>query len=258
MEWWQERAGFFGRFYIEGDNSLEGYRKASQTLKERTRQEVSGIERLLRLHRGQRILDVPCGYGRHSIGLAKRGYDVVGVDLNRTHLAAAKAADNRVHAKVRWIKGDMRHLPFRGEFDAVLNMFFSFGFFTNEKDNVETLRGFYRALKKGGKLLMHTDVNIPRILNGEYKLTEERHLRSKRSLHIHEHFDRRTKRLVGFWEIHDERTIERRNYSVRVYTREEFTKLCRRVGFQQVTAYGEWDGRPYTARSEDMMIVATK
>ncbi len=85
-QWWEEDFGFFGDFYMNGDASLEGYLiQKKQTLHERTLAEVQGIRNLLNTD-GGKLLDCPCGYGRHSIELAKQGFDVVGVDLNTDHL----------------------------------------------------------------------------------------------------------------------------------------------------------------------------
>lgn len=90
-EWWSPGYGFFGKFYMEGDNSREGYlEKKHLTIQERTKEDVKGVIRLLGLKGGEKILDIPCGYGRHSIELAKRGFCVAGSDINPVHLKAAK------------------------------------------------------------------------------------------------------------------------------------------------------------------------
>jgi 2-polyprenyl-3-methyl-5-hydroxy-6-metoxy-1,4-benzoquinol methylase len=75
---------------------------------------------------GSRILDLPCGYGRHSNALADRGYQVTGLDLDAEHLAKARES-----ARARFREGDMREIDadLHGRFDAVINMFYSFGFF---------------------------------------------------------------------------------------------------------------------------------
>lgn len=88
--WYDNGAGFFGTKYIEGDDSFEGFTTAPQTLSMRTVHEVEGIERLLSLRPGDSVLDCPCGYGRHSISLAEKGYKVLGSDINQEMLAAGK------------------------------------------------------------------------------------------------------------------------------------------------------------------------
>ncbi|WP_346836045.1 SAM-dependent methyltransferase [Paenibacillus polymyxa] len=260
VEWWMEEYGFFGDFYIEGDDSKEGYLdEKKQTLADRTQSEAQGVIDLLNLKPGSKLLDCPCGYGRHSIELLSRGIDVVGCDINSSHLA--KAIND---AQTRGLKSDFRkenmlELDFKGEFDAVINMFYSFGFFETDEENFQVLVNFYNALKPGGKFLMHTDVNIPRVLQGHYKFNEVRPLVSNRNLRIIDNYDPVTKRVNGSWIISDSSGNERAfDYSVRVYGKEEFEELCLKAGFRKVTTYSEWDGSSYSENSEDMMVVSEK
>src|SRR5438128_2740996 len=147
-EWWEEDAGFFGRGYMEGDNSYEGYLSTRMTLKERTQHEVNGIVRQLKLLPDARVLDCPCGYGRHSLDLARRGFRVVGVDINSEELQVARQQIDQM-TTIQFIQSDMRLLQFSNEFDAVINMFYSFGFFESDDENRRVLRNFYNALKPG-------------------------------------------------------------------------------------------------------------
>jgi cyclopropane fatty-acyl-phospholipid synthase-like methyltransferase len=258
-EWWEESAGFFGRGYMEGDNSYEGYLDQRMTLLERTNSEVRGIIDLLGIQPGQRLLDCPCGYGRHSIGLAKHGLEVVGADINSEELQKACQKIGEL-PNLQLIKNDMRFLYFHDYFDAVINMFYSFGFFETDEENLQVLRNFYMALKPGGRFLMHTDVNIPRITSGKYKSYEQRHLCDGKVLELIDRYDPASKRIEGTWTLMhaDGQREELTPYSVRVYTCQEFTDWCYTTGFTKVTAYGSWDGAPLTDDSEDMMIIAQK
>jgi len=258
--WWSEEYDFFGDFYMEGDNSCEGYLapKKQQDLRERTEAEVGGIINLLKLSQGDSVLDVPCGYGRHSIELAKRGIVVTGSDLNGTHLEEA-IKDSQGIAGIRFVKENMIDLRYTDEFDAVINMFYSFGFFETDEENEKVLVNFYNALKSGGRFLMHTDVNVPMVLSGKYKSHELRQLQDGKTLEITDTYDSATKRMNGVWVIRDKEGHERRkDYSVRVYTKDEFIELCQKVGFKSGEAYSDWNGKPYSEDSDDMIIVATK
>lgn len=248
--------------YLEGDDSREGYRTMPLTLTERTAQEVGGVIRLLELSPPARILDVPCGYGRHAIELARRGFRVVGVDINSALLARAKEQREQMEkpTDVTFLQRDMRTLPYREKFDAVVNMFFSFGFFEEEAENEQAIRHFAAALKPGGKLLIHTDVNVPRIREGTYKLHEVRTLKNGKKLEIQERYDPQRKRLRGTWAVigpSGVRTVSP-EYSVRVYTAEEYGALCRAVGLRDVRFHGDWDGTPYSETIEDLIVVARK
>jgi SAM-dependent methyltransferase len=260
IKWWMEEYGFFGDFYMEGDNSKDGYLiQKKQTLAERTYYEADGVIRYLCLQPGERVMDCPCGYGRHSIALLEKGIQAVGYDINSVHLNKAietAAAKNLPHD---FRKKNMLEIDDENTYDGIINMFYSFGFFDTDEENFQVLKNFYKALKPGGQFLMHTDVNLPRILEGGYKFVEERDLHSKNSLKIIDEYIPETKRINGKWIINaNGGPAIIKDYSVRVYSKEEFESLCFEAGFRVVKAYSDWEGNAYSEKSEDMIIVATK
>ena len=255
-EWWEEDYGFFGDFYIEGDNSNEGHKEQKKKLSERTKEESEGVIKLLKLKGNEIILDIPCGYGRHSIYLAGRGFKVTASDINSKLIKTAKEMSKNL--KIEWKKENMLEITYNERFDVLINMFYSFGFFKTDKQNMEALKRFYKSLKPKGKFLMHTDVNILRIKNGKYKFNETRTLKSGKILKIKETFDEKINRIIGSWSIVDKNAEIKKNYSVRVYTEEEFSSMCREVGFKEVKVYGDWKGNKYSNGSEEMIIVAEK
>jgi SAM-dependent methyltransferase len=144
-EWFES---FFGPDYFEI------YRDLFPA--EQTAAELEGIVARLGLAPGARVLDLACGQGRHAIPLAERGFAVTGFDLSEECLARARAEAARRGARVRWVRGDMRALPFDAEFDAVINVFTAFGYFADEAEDLETLRRVRRALVPGGRFLLET------------------------------------------------------------------------------------------------------
>ncbi len=257
--WFENGAGFFGARYIEGDDSLEGFTSTPQTLDMRTTSEVEGIVRLLALPPGASILDCPCGYGRHSIALAQRGFQVVGSDINQEMLDAAHRNAEGT-GNLRLVRENMLELEYRESFDAVINMFLAFGFFEEEDDNVRVLSNFFEALKPGGKFLLHTDVNVGYIHREKYKFHERRNLRSGRTLEIVESYDAERRRLHGQWILIDADGVreELPPYSCRIYTADEITALCKSIGFASVRIYGGWEGEDLDDDSEVMIVVASK
>lgn len=258
-QWWEDQGGFFGRKYIEGDDSLEGFLSTPQTLGLRTEREVDGIVSLLGLAPGATVLDCPCGYGRHSIALARRGLEVVGSDINQEMLAVAEQQANGT-GNLRFARENMISLRYRGEYDAVINMFLAFGFFEGEGENLQVLENFRAALRPGGSFLLHTDVNVSRLVSGTYRLRETRSLKSGRKLEIVESYDRDRKRLNGQWILigADGAREELPAYSCRIYTAEELATLCRWAGFDSVSFFGGWDGRELSDESEEMIVVASR
>jgi SAM-dependent methyltransferase len=261
-DWWSSEGGFFGANYRRGDDSREGFlAREALDLGERTRREVDGLEALLRLGPGASVMDCPCGYGRHSLELAGRGYAVVGVDINEDHLdAAAKALRARdARLDLRFRRRDMRDLQDSEAFDAIVNMFYSYGFFEEDEENFRVLTGWHRALKPGGQLLIHTDVNIPRITAGTYRLEESRALSAGGTLQIREQYSHRTRRVTGTWTLEDAAGLTPLTpYSMRVFTVEELTEWLHDARFSKVEAFADWSGAAYHPDAEEMILVARK
>jgi SAM-dependent methyltransferase len=133
---------------------------------ELTRADADFLEQTLGLSRGSRVLDVPCGNGRHSIELARRGYTVAGVDISEEFIAEAEAASRGLPAT--WLLADMRELPWSAEFDGGFCFGNSFGYLSPEQAP-RFLAAVARVLKPGGKFVIETGMAAESILPGLQK-----------------------------------------------------------------------------------------
>lgn len=107
---------------------------------------MNQLTSLLKLTKNDSILDLACGRGRHSKYLYKQGYDITGIDLSEESITYAKQYEKPgLHFEVH----DMRE-PYPKKFDAVFNLFTSFGYFDNETDNLKTIKAIKSELKEGG------------------------------------------------------------------------------------------------------------
>ena len=118
-----------------------------------TATEVANIVALLELEPPGRILDLACGYGRHALLLAERGFDVVGLDLSGDLLAEARYRASQRGLTIDFVQGDMRRLPFQAEFDALINVFTSFGYF-EDAENAQVLEEAAKCLRPQGRFLI--------------------------------------------------------------------------------------------------------
>lgn len=121
---------------------------------ERTKTEVDFIIKSVGLKKTDRILDLACGHGRHSIELAKRGYgNITALDYSETFIdkAAADAANEGVD--VDFVHGDMKALTYFDEFDVVITVFTTLGYF-DDNTNKDVLKQINKALKPGGRFWM--------------------------------------------------------------------------------------------------------
>ncbi len=100
----------------------------------------------LSLEQGEKVLDLACGKGRHSVYLNKIGFDVTGVDLSKNSIAYASQFENET---LRFRVHDMCK-PFSEKFSAVFNLFTSFGYFDKEEDNLSTIKAIKADLNEQG------------------------------------------------------------------------------------------------------------
>src|SRR6202165_1465292 len=147
-EWWRS---WFGPGYLA---LYDDY------LAERTPGEIDRLEALLALRPPLRILDLPCGQGRHAIELARRGYDVTGVDLSPFLLKVAEERARADGVRVRWLSGDMRQPIVSESFDVVLNLFTSLGYFADDADDREVVDDAAAMLAPEGRFVLE-------VINGE-------------------------------------------------------------------------------------------
>ncbi|OIV41522.1 class I SAM-dependent methyltransferase [Flavobacterium johnsoniae] len=107
---------------------------------------MDNLTHYLNLPEKAKVLDLACGKGRHSIYLNQLGYNVLGADLSENSIAeASKNSNEHLHFKVH----DMRE-PFEEKFDAIFNLFTSFGYFENDEDNLTTLKAIKDSLSEYG------------------------------------------------------------------------------------------------------------
>ena len=220
-----------------------------------TRAEVDFLVRRLRLPRGARILDVPCGYGRHAAALARRGYVVLGVDLSRAMIAEGRRRFSEGPG-LRFRRGDMRRIAFHEEFDAVVNLYTSFGYF-RAAQNAQVLRRMAQALKPGGRLIVdHRDP--------VYDATVPRRLwyRAGRRWFILEHrrFDRRTG-IVDTTQLvltAGRRSAVQRRFRIQEFSLTRWRRMLRRAGLRLLGAYAGYGGRRYRPGTTGRLIVVAE
>jgi SAM-dependent methyltransferase len=207
--------------------------------------QVALIERALGLEPGMRVLDAPCGTGRITKPLTARGYDVLGVDITERFLRKAQADGLSVE------RGDIRDLRFEAEFDAVICMWGSFGYF-DEAGNLAQARAAARALKPGGGYLIdtHTAESIyPRFQERDWFEVEDTTVVTENSVAVGEGRIETTWTFVSGEERHAEQS------SIRLYTLHELTGVLAEAGFTAFEARDD-ELEPFDVGSRRLWLVA--
>lgn len=242
--WWQElfRGGHF--------RSVFDIIPPKQTLSQ-----VRFIIKALDLKKGDSLLDICCGIGRHLIPLAKRGIKPTGVDVCPEYLQEAEREGRGAKVKLNLICEDARKIKFHNKFSGAINMWTSIGFFEREADNYRVIENAHQALKSGGGFLLQT-LNRDWLARNysrkhwwearDYKVLEERE------------FDLASSRLNMVWSFNRRGEEVQKKISIRIYCFHELREHFRKAGFEEITAYGGIDFSALTFDSPVLFIVGKK
>jgi SAM-dependent methyltransferase len=239
---------FFKDSWLEAQAALKG-------APELTALEVDWLIERLGLQPGARVLDVPCGTGRHAVELASRGYTVLGVDVSPEVLAAA--AERIAEAGVTSLElrqGDMRDLPRKAAFDGAFCWWGSFGYLGDEGD-----AAFFAAvagsLKPGSRFALDV-VPLEAYLSHHAKQS----LTFSEGVLVGEirRYDHRTGRNEAeFHHVTDGRHAVR-HASIRIYSCPELLKMLETAGFEDVEFHADLEGTPWQLGAGRCHLLATR
>jgi len=249
MAWYED---FFGEDY------LRFHLRGGEWLEERTLPQCDFVITALDLRPGARLLDLCCGQGRHSVELAKRGFTVTGLDLSEYLLDLARRRAREAGVAVNFVHRDMRELPWEDEFDAVVNLFTSFGYLETDEEDERVLAAIHRALRPGGQLLIdhHNRERTTAWFGGGPKdwCEHDGHI----ILEEHAWDVRRARITMTRTIIPPDAPRRQRSFVLRIYAHSEMLAMFRRAGLEWVKTYGGYDGSDYTHESRGMIILARK
>ncbi len=208
------------------------------------------IENLIRYFRfsgPDKILDLACGKGRHSIYLNSRGFNVVGVDLSAQSIEHARQYQNE---KLQFFVHDMRETFRFNEFDYILNLFTSFGYFDTEEENMEAVCAAAKALKEEGRMLidfLNPYKVVHQLVPEEVKVVEGI------EFHITKHLssDNYIVKDIRFSDNGKEWHFQERVKAIR---RKRFLEYFDKAGLELVETFGDYELSPYKKDESDRMI----
>lgn len=210
---------------------------------------MDNLTHYLNLPEDAKILDLACGKGRHSMYLNTLGFDVTGADLSENSIAEASvAANDKLHFKVH----DMR-LPFEEKFDAVFNLFTSFGYFENDEDNLTTLKAIHDSLSEYGFAVidfMNTNYVINNLVPEEVKTVEG----------IDFHIKRYVKDNHIFKEIDFEDKGQKFHFTekVKALTLSDFEQMMEEAGIYLLDVFGDYKLRKFYKNDSERLIMIFK
>lgn len=214
-------------------------------------EEVEKIIDLTGLEPGK-ILDMPCGVGRHSKELNEKDFKVVGVDKTSSYV---KEARENFSGDIEFVNQDMKDFRRENEFNAVINWWNSFGYFEDKKDDQKMLENIFASLKEGGILAMDVWGKELAAKNGF----------GRRWSKNGEMYNMEKTRIKNNWKKSETTWIKIENgekveyvWEQRLYAASELEKALNDAGFSKVEFYGNLEGDDYDEDADRMIVVAEK
>ncbi len=206
---------------------------------DKTVSEVDRFMTMLRPQGDERVLDMGCGTGRHSLELARRGFSVVGVELLPENVEVGRQAAGAQSLDVEFVQADLRELELQEEFDIVVTFNDGgIGYFETDAENLRTFEVIARALRRGGRHLAQT----PNRLHAEKHMPIKTWILGSESVELTDHrWNAKSNRLEGtaasiwFGEVFEK--LEPIPYSSRLYLVEELQDIYASLGMKLTNTF---------------------
>ena len=202
-----------------------------------------------------KLLDICCGIGRMGNELARRGFTVTGVDITEQYLQTAREDAAHEKLNVEYINIDAREFKKNGHFDIAVNLYNSFGFFTDPKDDLLFVRNAYESLKPGGCFMIETvgkEIAVRDFTEGEWFERAGFTVLTK-----YEVLDSWSIMKNKWILIKDNKRVEK-EFTQRLYSAVELRTLLLQAGFANIEIYGDWDEKPYDIEAVKLIVVGRK
>jgi ubiquinone/menaquinone biosynthesis C-methylase UbiE len=222
---------------------------------ERTAQELDFVLSLIDIKPGDKILDIGCGTGRHSIELSRRGLNVLGIDPSEVMIAAARerAAGESNNQEFLQMKGeDFQRI---NEFDASICLFTTLGQVIDREDNRQLLHNAARSLRPGGYFIV--EVPQPGWVESNLK-THERFGEGETYTEVERSYDKELKLVTEMFTQVSPKSQRTYLLRYRLFNQTEIRKLLVDVGFIDITFYGGYERIPLAEDCPTMVASARK
>jgi cyclopropane fatty-acyl-phospholipid synthase-like methyltransferase len=225
---------------------------------ELTRQEVDFLQSELGLKEGDLVLDMPCGSGRHSIELSKRGFNVTGVDISETFIRAftKKLNSDKLHGQI--IHGDILTITLQNKFSGAICLGNSFGYFDRDGMNV-FIEKVSDSLSKGSKYIINSAMIAESILpNFQLYNTNKTYHFGNISMDVNNIYDARKGVMISHLNYTKEGKTEMHSFKHYVYTLAEVSRMLIKHDLQIKGTYNSVSKNEFKLGDQQIYIIAEK
>lgn len=214
---------------------------------------INLLQRSISVNTKSKVLDIACGSGRHSIELARRGFDVTGFDLSEFLIKEARKNlknSREKDMKIKFLIKDMRDFNFKGKFDIAVNIFTSFGYFEDDNENEQVIRNVSDSLKKGGYFIFDF-LNTYYLERNLVPFSREKHgnttVIQKRI--IENGFVK--KRII----IKDKQKISQFDEILKLYSLKDFRKMFKANNLSIRKTFGDYSGNKFDEKKSGRLVI---
>ena len=222
---------------------------------EYTEAEIKFIRDIVNIPAGGNILDAPCGYGRHSIALAKEGFHVTGIDIAEEYIKTLNKAIDETKLPVRAIHGNVLEYDFGEGYDLAVCLGNSFSYFTYDV-LLRFAKKLHAALKEDGFLVVQTgalaESILPAIVSKDWMEFDDM------LFLIERYYDAENSVLQSDYRIMYKGEIENKTAFHYVFTLAEIRRLLYEAGFRTIEQFGAFDKTAYKVGDKQAYIIARK
>lgn len=220
-----------------------------------TPEEVDGLLDMTDLQPGAKILDLCCGFGRHSLEMSRRGLEITGVDITSSYIERAKKSAQQEELPCNFRCEDVRKLKDKELYDGVVCMWNSFGYTEDSSDDDIILQKVHQALKPGGFVLLDTPGKEVIASGFEANTWFER---DGMQILLEYSIELNWTVLKNRWLFFEKDKKREFEFSQRIYSALELAQLLYKNGFDDIDIWGSWDGDPYDDKAERLIVMGKK
>lgn len=222
---------------------------------ERTTREVDFVIKQARLESGQRILDVGCGPGRHSIELARRGYRVVGIDPSETMISAARTRALEAPVAPKFIQARGEEFTSDEPFDAAICLFTTLGQIDEFGENSHLISRVADLLNPGGMFI----IEVPNHhWVAENLKTSERFGDSENYTEITRRYDPVEKIVSEKFDLVSSEGSREYLLKYRIFDKKKLKKYLKAADFGSISIFGDYESSSFSYKSINIIIAAQK